>query len=60
MLSCSRSIKATIDETEIDLDPYGIPRKLTFTHTSVPALFRTFKVIKPCLGYSSEDIKKIM
>jgi len=57
MLSCSGFIIATIAETEIDLDPYGIPSKLTFTHTSVPALFRSFKVIKPCLGYSSEDIK---
>lgn len=41
----------------LDLHQYGIPYNIAYTHTSIPALFRSFKVIQPCLRYTHDKIQ---
>ncbi|KAK3082719.1 hypothetical protein FSP39_003464 [Pinctada imbricata] len=51
-LKSDGSVKAEIAGQEIELFKYGIPNCIIYTYTSLPALFRSMNVIRPCLGYS--------
>lgn len=51
------SVSAAIANQTLDLHQYGIPYNIAYTHTSIPALFRSFKVIQPCLRYTHDKIQ---
>lgn len=50
-LGSNGSVSAVIANQTLDL------HNIAYTHTSIPALFRSFKVIQPCLGYTHDKIQ---
>ena len=47
----NNTISVNIDNKPVDIALYNIPATVKYSFTSIPALFRCVKLIRPCQGY---------